>query len=329
MGNGRVDSHAATWREEMTVELNEIDRLYRSILGPFPSRVPLNIESLGEEVCEGHTRTLIAWDNDKEERVHGYLLRPEAAIGDCPAMLLFHGHGPWELGKKDTAGVVDRGEGRVPLGPELAKRGFVVLCGDAICWGDRQNPGGTPDGVMYERVVAMRLMAEGRCMAGQYVWDAMRQCDVLQSLDGVDGNQIGAMGVSMGSGHSWLSAMVEDRIRALVGVSSFYTYKALYAPPIRHCYMNHLPNVIKHGLETYDLFRLIAPRPFLMINGTAEPQDPVEATQELYDKSKHAWEEANTAEDFKLVFHGEGHGLTPDTRELALDWLAEKLGSRV
>jgi len=291
--------------------------------------VPLNIETVDEEQCDGFSRTLIAWDNDASERVRGYVLRPTEAACDRPAMMVFHGHGAWELGKKDTAGVVDRGEGRVALGPELAKRGFVVMCGDSICWGDRQNLGGDPDGVMYERVVAMRLLAEGRCMAGQYVWDAMRQCDVLQSLDGVDGDRIGAMGVSMGSCHSWLSAMVEHRIKALVGISSFYTYKALYAPPIRHCYLNHLPNVLKYGLETYDLFRLIAPRPFLMINGTTEPQDPVVATQELYDKARHAWESAEASEDFKLVFHEAGHGLTTDTRALALDWLAEKLGSRV
>ena len=51
----------------------------------------------------------------------------------------------------------------------------------------------------------------------------MRQCDVLTALDDVDGERIGTMGISMGSGHSWLSAMVEQRIRVLVGVSSFYT----------------------------------------------------------------------------------------------------------
>jgi hypothetical protein len=307
------------------VELEEIDRLYRSILGPFPERVPLKVEFIEEEECDGFTRSLIAWDNDATERVRGYLLRPTSGEANSPGMLAFHGHGPWELGKKSTAGI-DVAEGRVPLGPGLARRGFVVLCGDAICWGDRQNPGSSPSGVMYERVVAMRLMAEGRCMAGQYVWDAMRQCDVLQSLEGVDGERIGVMGVSMGSGHSWLSAMVERRIRALVGVSSFYTYKALYAPPIRHCYLNHLPNVIKFGLETYDLFRLIAPRPFLMINGSTEQQDPVAATQELYDRAKPAWEELGAGEDFKLVFHEEGHGLTPDTREIAFDWLVGKLG---
>ena len=188
------------------------------------------------------------------------------------------------------------------------------------------EPAGKPSGVAYERVVAMRLMAEGRCMAGQYVWDAMRQCDVLQSLDCVDGDRIGATGISMGSGHTWLSAMVEKRIRVLVGISSFYTYKALYSPPITHCFMNHLPKVLKYGLETYDLFKLIAPRPFLMINGTTEPQDPVEATREVYEKAKGAWEATNASDEFQLHFHEAGHGLTPETRVMAYDWMAEKLG---
>jgi fermentation-respiration switch protein FrsA (DUF1100 family) len=90
--------------------------------------------------------------------------------------------------------------------------------------------------------------------------------------------------------------------------------------------MNHLPNVLKYGLETYDLFRLIAPRPFLMINGSTEPQDPVAATQELFDKAKSAWEEVGTGDEFRLLFHEAGHGLTPATRETACDWLVEKLG---
>ena len=307
-----------------TMDLTKTEELYRRILGPFPERVPLNVETLEEEACEGFTRSLVAWDNDVDERVRGYLLKPTGFQGRRPAMMVFHGHGAWELGKRSTAGVV-RKEGKPSLGPDLARRGFVVLCGDAICWGDRQNPGGRPDGVAYERVVAMRLMAQGRCMAGQYVWDAMRQCDMLQSLDFVDGSRIGAMGISMGSGHSWLSAMVENRIRALVGVSSFYTYKALYSPPISHCYMNHLPNVIAHGLETYDLFKLIAPRPFLMINGTTEEQDPVAATREVYEKAKPAWKALGAADDFQLIFHEGGHGLTPETRETAYTWLVDRL----
>ena len=91
--------------------------------------------------------------------------------------------------------------------------------------------------------------------------------------------------------------------------------------------MNYLPDVLKHGIETYDLFRLIAPRPFLMINGVTEPQDPVEATRELYEKSKHAWEDAGAGDEFRLHFHEAGHGLTPESREMAYDWIVAKLAA--
>ena len=130
----------------------------------------------------------------------------------------------------------------------------------------------------------------------------------------------------MGSGHTWYSAMVEKRIKVLCAVSSFYTYEALYAPPISHCMLNHLPNVLKYGLETYDLLKLIAPRPFLMVNGTTAEQDPVGATQELYDKAKIAWEDAGAADDFQLIFHELGHGFSPESRERAYEWMVEKLG---
>ncbi len=308
------------------MDLQELQALYLDILGPFPEAVPLDLETLAEKDCGSFTRALIAWNNDADERVEGYLLKPKTNSARMPAALAFHGHGPWHMGKKSTAGV-DVEDGKPSLGPGLAERGIVALCGDAIGWGPRQNPGGEPSGMMYERVLAMRLIAEGRCMAGQYVWDAIRQCDVLESLDYVDGDRIGAIGISMGSGHTWLSAMADKRLRVLVGISSFYTYKALFSPPIIHCYMNYLPDVRKHGIETYDLFRLIAPRPFLMINGVTEPQDPVEATRELYEKSKHAWEGAGAGDEFRLHFHEAGHGLTPESREMAYKWMVTKLAA--
>ncbi|MBT7166754.1 MAG: hypothetical protein HN904_28480 [Victivallales bacterium] len=73
------------------------------------------------------------------------------------------------------------------------------------------------------------------------------------------------------------------------------------------------------------MFKLIAPRPFLMINGTTEEQDPVAATREVYEKAKPAWEALGAADDFQLIFHEGGHGLTPETRETAYTWLVDRL----
>ena len=107
------------------MDLEKVEELYRDILGPFPERVPLNLETLEEEDCGDFTRSLIAWDNDAEERVHGYLLRPKVEE-KRPGVLVFHGHGAWELGKKSTAGVDVEGD-KPCLGPGLVQRGLVVL----------------------------------------------------------------------------------------------------------------------------------------------------------------------------------------------------------
>ncbi len=308
----------------MPRDLAEIERIYREMLGPFPERVPLNLETVEEVDCGEYTRLLLKWDNDASERVEGYVLKPKAPAGPMPAIVAFHSHNQWKQGKRRTAGVEDpNGDAN---GPELARRGFVVICGDAPGWDARKDPNAEPKDMFYERVVAMKLLAQGRCVANQYIWDAMREIDVLETLDFVDKTRIGATGVSMGSGHTWLSAMLEPRIKALVAVSSFYTYKALYEPPIIHCYMNYLPRVLVHGIETYDLFGLIAPRPFLMINGSTCEQDPLEATKELYEKAQSHWEKQDAGERFKLTIHEGGHGYTPETREEAYAWFRRWLG---
>ena len=41
------------------MDLEKTEALYRDILGPFPERVPLNLETLEEEGCGGFSRSLI------------------------------------------------------------------------------------------------------------------------------------------------------------------------------------------------------------------------------------------------------------------------------
>jgi len=309
------------------MQREEVDRIYRKILGPFPERVPLNIEIVSEEDCGEFTRALLTWDNDARERVEGYLLRPAAPSGQHPAILAFHGHGNhYDTGKEETAGTpIPKGRNWC-FGPDLARRGFVVLCGDALSFGKRASDVPRWEGRIYERVVAMRLLAEGRCMAAQYVWDAVRQCDVLATFDCVDPRRIGAIGLSMGSGHAWLAAAAEPRIRALVAMASFYTFDALYRPAMRHCFLNYLPHVLEYGVETYDLFGLIAPRPFLMINGLDNPQsDPPAVTRELYEKAKPAWRAEDAAEAFQLLEHPEGHVPPAEVIQRGYAWLEKWL----
>jgi hypothetical protein len=75
----------------------------------------------------------------------------------------------------------------------------------------------------------------------------------------------------------------------------------------------------------YDVFPLVAPRPLLMINPTGSFEDPLPATQELYEKSRWAWEEAGHGDALALeIFEGK-HEFPPPMRQKALEWFRKWL----
>ncbi len=74
------------------------------LLGPQPSRVPLNVETLESTACDGYRREKIVFDTEDTMSVPAYLLVPDARIGRPPgaAVLACHGHGP---GKAQAVGL--------------------------------------------------------------------------------------------------------------------------------------------------------------------------------------------------------------------------------
>ena len=77
----------------------------------------------------GYTRQLIEYDS-YGDKVIAFLLLPEI-LNNNPAILINHQHNrEHHLGKSEVCGLV--GNPLQAFGPELAKRGFVVLAPDAI-----------------------------------------------------------------------------------------------------------------------------------------------------------------------------------------------------
>lgn len=308
-------------------DLTAVRAALADCFGPFQQRrrVPLDVELLEtEDLGQGLVKEKIRYQTEPGEYVPAYLLRPERPVGELPAMIAFHGHGGrYEVGKE---GVIGNHERFTRLGMnygiELARAGYVVLCPDSVCFGERRNPSGEriPD-MIYERIVTMREMSNGSCMAGKNVWDNMRAIDVLEGLEYVDGGRIGGIGLSMGSGMTFYTMMWDERMKAGVAVCSMYTLKALFELKLLHCYMNYVPRMAAHGLEMYDIFPLIAPRALMLVNPTDSYEDPLEATRELYDKSRWAWQERQADEAFRLeIFEGQ-HEFPAAMRQKALKWL--------
>ena len=68
----------------------------------------------------------------------------------APAVTVWHQHnGEYHIGKSEPAGMA--GSPMHHTGVALARQGYVVLCPDALCFEERQDPDGKLKNGNYER----------------------------------------------------------------------------------------------------------------------------------------------------------------------------------
>ena len=85
------------WLERRRARLTEL-------LGPQPDPVPLDLDTLESEACDGYRRDKIVFDTEDTMSVPAYLLVPDSRLDQPPgpAVLACHGHGP---GKTQVVGL--------------------------------------------------------------------------------------------------------------------------------------------------------------------------------------------------------------------------------
>lgn len=323
--NYRTDIPGSGWGDRAR-NLAAVREAFAKCFGSLTDKVkpPLDYTVLETvDLGGGLVREKVHYQTEPGEYIPAYLLRPAKPIGPLVGILASHGHGGrYEIGGAKVCGLSDRDNARNhDYGLRLARAGYIVLCPDTVCFGERRNP--YPDrwpDYYWERIVAMRETAAGGCMARKNVWDNMRGIDVLQSLPYVDPDRIGGVGLSMGSGLTFYTMICDERMKAGVPVCSMYTLKVLYEQPLMHCFMNYVPRMVQAGLETYDVFPLIAPRAVMMVNADSSREDPLPETTELYEKSRWAWQQAGRDEAFRLeVFEGQ-HEFPLAMQQKAMDF---------
>jgi len=232
-------------------------RLIRQLLdaaGTFPAPPELDVREHGSIEAEGYRIIKLSYQSRPGLRVTALLYRPDGP-GRFPAVLNMHGH--WHQGK--IAATV---AGRCQV---LAKEGFVVLSPDAIGAGER----GTQPGEFeyHGHHQSASLLSAGETLLGMQLNDNMRGLDLLEALDDVDGNRIGATGASGGGNQTlWLSAL-DPRVKASVPVVSIGTFESYVTN--YNCWCETLPGGLKIT-ETWGALGLIAPNPLLILTAARE-----------------------------------------------------------
>jgi hypothetical protein len=195
-------------------------------------------------------------------------------------------------------------------GLALAREGYVVLCPDALGFGQREQ-GYKLKGGALERFLFLKYTVSGKCLAWKHILDMRRAVDFLASRPEVRSDRLGCYGHSMGSTHTWLVGPWEPRLTALVGNCCLPTYAAIHEEQILHCFPNFIPGIFTHG-DTPDIAALIAPRPLHLNLGETDGGSPIAFARRGLATIRRAYESMHAEDKFtSFVEPDTGHELSP------------------
>ena len=273
-------------------------RVQDSLGGPWPEPCPLRPRITKREQRDGYRLEWLDYEVERDDRVPAILLVPDGVDAEHPApgIAVWHQHaGQYHLGKSEPAGLA--GNEMHHTGVALCREGYVVLCPDALCFEDRQDPDGKLERQRYERFEFLRYVVAGKCMAWKNILDMRRAVDYLGSRPEVISERLGCYGHSMGSTHTWLVGPFEPRLKCLVGNCCLPTYAGIHRTKIIHCFPNFIPGLAEYG-DTPLLCGLIAPRALHLNLGEDDTGSPIKEAREGIEKIGRMYAAAGAAEQF-------------------------------
>jgi len=262
-----------------SISRDDLDRLRREIwqrLGALPNRCDLSLEKIEEVDLGDLIREKVRYQVEPGEWVAAYILRPKQVPEPLPGIVALHAHGGNHgTGKMEPVDLWPGEQAAKPKyygwGVELARRGFVVICPDQLCFEDRGwvvNRGAT-DGWQHEWLEGFGRLAQGKSMMGKLAFDTSRAVDVLVSRDDVQAERIGVMGHSGGGSQSYSACIFDPRITAGVFNCGIGSVVAKIRDSRSAGPTSLIPGIAMLG-DMAAAVATVAPRPVLMLNGSED-----------------------------------------------------------
>ncbi|MDP9381620.1 MAG: alpha/beta hydrolase family protein [Chloroflexota bacterium] len=272
---------------------------------------PLTARMLSSEQLPGHIREEWTLETEPGFHVGFYLLRPLAAAGRNPLVITPHGHGG--QARREYVGLYASDADRARIEAEeldvalqAVQEGYIALAPDMRAFANLRLPEDIQDGMDNScRTLAMRALLFGRTLLGERVWDVRRLIDWAVQRDDVDPNAIVITGNSGGGTVTLFTGATDERVRVCVPVCYFCTFEASIGS-IKHCECNYVPRMLQCA-EMYDVAALVAPRPFLAVNGAQDPIFPIQATRDSFARLRDAYRVWGCQDSCKLGVGEDGH----------------------
>ena len=296
---------------------DKLRTIYQKCLGgPFPDPCPLNPQIKEVIQKDGYRIESLTFEARPGDRIPALLLIPDKVTSAKPApgIAVWHQHnGEFHLGKTEPAGLA--GNPMHHTGLALVREGYVVLCPDALCFEERQDPTGKLKDGAYERFEFLTEVVRGRSMAWRNVLEMKRAVDLLCSRAEVKHDRLGCYGHSMGSTHAWLIGPLEPRLKCIIGNCCLPTYEAIEENHLLHCFPNYVPGWKLYG-DTPDIAALIAPRALHLNFGEKDSGTPIESAKRGLIRIADAYQKAGVPDKFTFFIEPDkGHVLSDDMWE--------------
>jgi dienelactone hydrolase len=145
----------------------------------------------------------------------------------------------------------------------------------------------------------------GRTLLGSNIFDGMRVIDFLTSLEYVDPDRIGCMGLSFGGTMTTYLTLLDDRIKAADIICYATTVGHLAIYKANTCGSQIVPYLYKYA-DIPDVIAAIAPKPLLIESGTSDTCFWIHSALKAHDVIRRAYEVAGEPENLWIeVFAGE------------------------
>jgi len=314
------DGSPITTLEEWKPVRAEMKQAWADFLGPLPSAAPqfdlkiLQSDIVETDGLEAVTRELIEYNAEPGRRVQAYVLRPKApSATKRPGVAVFHGTTPDTSRSMVGLGTTKPGRN---TGLKLAQQGFVVICPSNYLWEESNY---------LKSVAAAKKRHPDSLGMATMLADGMRAVDLLLTFPDVDSQRIGAVGHSLGGKEVLYLMAFDDRIQA--GVASEGGLGLDSTNWEAPWYLEPSIKDPKFPRNHHELLALIAPRPFLVLGG--------EAGRGCSDGDR-SWPYLDVAQQVTKLYgipprqglynHHQGHLFSPESQELAFEWLKRSLG---
>src|SRR5882724_9594500 len=297
------------------------------LLGTAPvAAPPLAAERVERADLGDVVREKVTYAVETGERVPAFVLLPKSGPARHAAILCHHQHGgEFQIGKDGPAGLGSDPNQHYAL--ELARRGYVTMVFDALCFNERQDVAGRLKDGDYERYEAMYRIAEGKCLQGKYVWDARRALDYLETRPEVDASRLGMIGHSLGGQETLFTTAIDTRIRAAVSSCGFGSLRTLKRDRINHNYALFVPGLANQS-DYGAVLALVAPRPFFVAARTEDPIFPKDGIEETVATARRAYAAVGATDRLGTFFEPGTHAFSATMRAAAYTWLDQWLAPR-